>query len=465
MSELDRRTFLKRIGQGTAVIGMGGLAAGKSWPQKTGVAQAATKADAKGKYQIFYPGQYYDWEKEMIEERVKLEKNGPPKSGSYNSGHEVGNNAVTEDEIIAFNSKWDPYNPLFNDKAYARKAGYPSVPALPTFRTPVEGNGVLKIPKTLPDIWLFAHGPNDIEYFRHIVAGDSFTSKTQKLYFVELTEAGSTLRHFKLGATVEMYDKNGKMVSRSNDWVRNGYKKIIDGSPKPSFSEISSRTVETLKPGHYTTDEEWEYIKELWKKEEIRGSQKLYWEDVNIGDEPPWICSNPISYMDMVGWYGGTRIDPRESILKGDLDTVFRDRFGNYLFGVPGMVGGRNIIGARAVLYNDTSAKQVTRLVTNWIGDAGLVTRIGWMFQQSYAEMRYPREGGEYLDEVPYMKGKACTDHPSEGDTIIGKGYVTDKYKNDAGEGIIDIVCWAETLDDRIIEVVPVSARLPLKKG
>jgi hypothetical protein len=63
------------------------------------------------------------------------------------------------------------------------------------------------------------------------------------------------------------------------------------------------------------------------------------------------------------------------------------------------------------------------------------------------------------------MKGKTCTVHPSEGDTVIGKGYVTDKYINDRGEHTIDLTCWAETLDDRIIQVVGISAKLPSKKG
>jgi hypothetical protein len=80
--------------------------------------------------------------------------------------------------------------------------------------------------------------------------------------------------------------------------------------------------------------------------------------------------------------------------------------------------------------------------------------------------MQLERPGGEYMDKVPYMKGKGCTEHGGEGDTVIGKGYVTDKYINDRGEGIIDLVCWGETLDEgKIVEVCPASARLPLKTG
>ena len=115
------------------------------------------------------------------------------------------------------------------------------------------------------------------------------------------------------------------------------------------------------------------------------------------------------------------------------------------------------------VFYNDTAAKIITRMVTNYIGDAGFVTRVCWRFKQLYKEMQVERPGGEFLDKVPYMKGKECTRHGAEGDTIIAKGYVTDKYINERGEHIIDISCWAETLDDNIIQIVGASARLPSK--
>lgn len=66
------------------------------------------------------------------------------------------------------------------------------------------------------------------------------------------------------------------------------------------------------------------------------------------------------------------------------------------------------------------------------------------------------------MDKVPYMKGKGCTVYGSEGDTVIAKDYVTDKYINDRGEHIIDLTCWGETLDNRIIQVVA-AAKLPSK--
>ena len=467
MPKLNRRTFLKLLGQGSAALGLGMGLSGKA------MAKTGSTGSRNVRYQTFQPGEYFDWEREMVEERFALAKKGPQRGSSESMNRSGGPvdplKPVTEEDILNYNRKWDPYNPLFNNKEYAQKAGYPGVPAWPCFQRPSGSHSHLTIPEDYTDkyIWLYGHGPDDIEMFSHIFADDYFTAETKEISLEDITIQGSDLRHFRCSSTAEMYNRKGELVVRSSNCLRNGYKRIIDGSPYPSYSQLKSAFTEDLHPAHYTTDEEWEYIKELWRKEYTRGSQKLYWEDVTIGDEPAWVCSNPISYMDMIGWYGFNRMDPRPLLLKTPLKKLneFRDRFGNILMYIPQMYGTRNIVGSRCVMYNDTAAKVITRLVTNYIGDAGLTTRIGWMFQQNYPEMRYAREGGEYLDKVSYMKGKGCNAHGSEGDTVIGKGYVTNKYKNDKGEGIIDLVCWGETLDNRIITVVPAAAKLPLKKG
>lgn len=414
------------------------------------------------KYQFFEPGKYFEWEKPIVEERIANAARTPE-----NRDKPI---KVSEYELLHYNDKWDPYNPFFNDKEYARKAGYPDVFAFPCFITPMGAIMTVSIPQAVIEgaadgvLWRFAHGPNDVEFFAPIYPGDTLTVDNEKLMFEELTLPGSDLRHFRNGCVSAVYNQKGELVMRHTLWRREAYRQVIDGSPVPSTNE---RMLEQrpYSPAHYTTDDEWEYIKELWRREYIRGGDTLFWEDVNVGDEPVWVCSGPVSYMDMMRWHGDSIPDKRAAILNGATKYVYRDMFGQYLVGVSPMYGCRNIPGSRAILYNNTAANIIARLVTNYIGDTGFVTRIGWMFKQTYPEMRYPREGGEYLDKVPYMKGKACTEHPTEGDTVIGKGYVTDKYVNDRGEHVIELVCWGETLDRRIIEVVPAAARLPSRAG
>jgi hypothetical protein len=462
MSELNRRTFMKFLGQGSAIFGIG-LSSRGLWAQTKGSSQPETKvaSTTKGgsvKYQVFQPGKYFDWEKKAIEERFASAKKGPQKAAS------AAANIISEADIVKYNSTWDPYNPLFNDKAYAQKAGYPNIPAFPAFQGP-SGESVSGIPRDLGDSWYFANDGGRMEFYTPIFAGDSLTSQTEKLIFEELTLAGSDLRMFLDGGTSSARNQKGELVVRNTGTTRQAYRKIIDGSQKISFTENMSEWTKDFPKGHYTTDEEWAYIQELWKKETIRGSQKLYWEDVKVGDQPTWTCSGPIGYMDIIGWNGGGQKGLAWRNKMEETKTEFRDQYGNYLPLQSMHYGGRNIPGSRMVFYNSTAANHIIRMVTNYIGDAGFVTKYHWHFKQLFKEMQVARfQGGEYLDLVPSMKGKTCTLHGSEGDTVIAKGYVTKKYKNEKGEGIIDITCWGETLDNRIIQIVAASAKLPLKK-
>lgn len=55
---------------------------------------------------------------------------------------------------------------------------------------------------------------------------------------------------------------------------------------------------------HHYTEEDWEFISDLWDKEFIRGADTLYWEDVQVGDHPTPICSGPWTEMDMIKGHG-----------------------------------------------------------------------------------------------------------------------------------------------------------------
>lgn len=420
-----------------------------------------------GKYQTFEPGKYFDWEKKAVEERFENARKGPPK------GREKLPKPISEYEILNFNGIWDPYNPLFNDPDYAKSAGWKDVFARPCIKLPMGAISMVGEMMGTGDLFYYSNSPTYAEFGAPIYPGDTFTVENEKLIFEDITIPGADYRWFKFSAITNMYNQRDELVVRHTLWRREAYRKIIDGSPKPSFTENQSEWVKDFPPAHYTTDEEWEYVRELWSKEYIRGKDTLYWEDVNIGDEPAWVTSGPVSYMDEVRWQGSLGgnqgyllHDDGGPILGGwkYRDLMFRDIYGIYLPLTANHYGGRNIPGARMVFFNNTAAYIIARLVTNYIGDAGFVTKMGWVFQQFSKHMQFEREGGEYLDKVPYMKGRGCDVHPSEGDTVIGKGYVTDKYIDEKGDYIIDLVCWGENLDNQVIQVVTMSAKLPSKE-
>ena len=69
-----------------------------------------------------------------------------------------------------------------------------------------------------------------------------------------------------------------------------------------------------------------------------------------------------------------------------------------------------------------------------------------------------PIEDGQ---EVPGMEGRYCDRHGSQGDTVIGRAVVTDKYINDKGEGCLEVMLWAEDLEGNIIQGCPSEIVLP----
>jgi hypothetical protein len=256
-------------------------------------------------YQIFNPGEYCDFERELVQERLDLasgkKKFEPPKE--MLEFMPMTPKPYTEAEIIAFNKIWNPYDPLYNDPDYARSQGFPSVPAMPGFAKPM-GGMMLGFPKDMAERFFYTHDGGTFEIRDRIFAGDLLTNTKSITDFRDVTVPGSDVRIWYMGSYNEMSNQRGEVVLAGEMNTRDAYKKCIDGTDNPTFSEKMEAWYDILPPAHYTTDEEWDYIRELWAKEEIRGENTLYWEDVEIGYEAPKTCSGPITYMHMIEWYG-----------------------------------------------------------------------------------------------------------------------------------------------------------------
>lgn len=413
------------------------------------------------KYQRFTPGEYLPFEAPLVEQKKKdfadvLEGKGPkmptPPPAPY-----------SEAEILAYNKKWDPYNPLFNDPEYAKKAGYAGVPAAPGFTT-VRIPGVRPFPKNISDGgFYYTNDGSDIKLSRPVVAGDFLKPGPNAPLFEEVTIPDSNCREWIMGGVGTLVDEDGKKVVNFHTNTRECWKKIIDGSKGPSFYENMTEWCDYFPPAHYTSDEDWAKIREMWKNEKIRGAEPLYWEDVEVGTFVPETCSGPITYMDMAAWYGSVQLNRDMLSNPQFLETCFRDENGNYLFETAIHLGGRNVPGARMVFFNDTAAHFAARAVTNFIGDQGYVSRYAWRFYPFYEEMRNykPHDYDLICEVVPGYENRPLNRHGSEGDTVIGKAYIYDKYIDESGRHCLKICGWGEDLEGNIVEVVPMEAVLP----
>ena len=420
------------------------------------------------KDQIFRRGEYFPWEQEQVEERQAFirqfrEHELKPAEEPYE--------IIDERGVLEFNKRWNPYDRLYNDPAYARAQGLPGVPVMPGYihrkLEPADGS----VPHFRRDIgsrFYYTALGGDQHYYRRVCSGQKLIKYQTKPELVDLTADGSSVRVWEFRTANQSYDEKGEVVDRSVYATREAYGKYLDGRPPQDYNENMSEWKSYFPPPHYTTDEDYARIRALWAQERIRGEEPLYWEDVSVGTEVPKTCSDgPITYMHIVAWepIPAEYLFTREELSDPEyLRFVYRDSNGAYLDETAKHFGGENYPGARAVFYNTDAAFLIARTITNYIGNHGRISRFGWLLYPFFRQLRLEKLGAEMFNRVPGMEGRYCERHGAEGDTVIGRAVVIGKHVNDRGEHVVEFALWAETLDGEIIQACPTEAVLPSRK-
>jgi len=462
----------------------------------TDIADAAEKSAAgtksAGKLMTFKRNVFTPEEKAALDAWKKLEyKAGGPGGGggAPGGGEETGLTAasgqprdldtVSGFEMYYYAKGWDKYNPLWLNYNYAKNTWYGDCPAIPTIREPV---AMAQLPSELGfesqsgKVYVGDGYDFELYYYKPIFSGDSFTSKTISLDYVDLTEDGSTTRFIIAIVTSEMYNQKGEMVCRAVMHWPCFRQKYEDGHV-PTREEMMRERMASgaqqeryIRPAHKYTDADWDVLKGIWKKEKIRGAEKLYWEDVKVGDEPPWTAENPVTDYDArrytgfhhtVGAVGGD--SARDFIMTGNSERRFYKRDD----GVYDVAGSE-----RTHFLNFVGRNFCLRTITNWCGDDGFVRKIGWrMVNDSRPEeqINHFPEGHfreSWLLKVPYLKkaGKFINTHGMGPDCAICKAYVTEKFIDpDTGDHMVMLTGWAEDMDGNIFQECEFSVALPTR--
>lgn len=420
------------------------------------------------KLQKFYPGEYLDWEKDLVAERLDIAEGraAPPPPPPFLL---MPPKPLEEAEIIEFNRRWNRYDPLYFDPEYARAHGHPSCPAMPGFQAMFPLMYIPQFPKNIASKFYYTMDRNDIVYERNVYAGDVLGHGKETGFMHDLTIPGADARVWEMGGTGETVDAEGKTIFTTTGNVLEAYSKFTDGTPPMPFSENMAEWVEYFPEAHVTTDEDYERMREMWSQEKIMGDDTPYWEDVKEGDFLPITCSDgPITYMHMMYWHpiGDLSIYTREELFDPRVRaTTYRDRYGAFLDETALHFSGRNIPGMRGVSYNDTIARIIARTLTNFVGTKGRVSRFGWGLFPFFKELRVRPIDEDMFMIVPGYEGRACERHGAEGDTVIGKACIIGKGINDKGEHYCDVALWAETLDGEIIQTCPSQIILPSKNA
>ncbi|NTV89755.1 MAG: MaoC family dehydratase [Clostridiales bacterium] len=408
-------------------------------------------------YQIFYPGVYSEAEKAaMAEITARLE--------SVPSGTVLDTRTADASAIAKYAMRWDSRNPLYNDGAYAKKTKWGGIVALPCYIFE-ENIGYFPMLDDMADkfgdVFYYANDGGDVELFTPVRAGDELRFVKEEQWVRDVTDPnGDMYRRISLFGRHSMINQRNELVGCGMSYARNAMIRYTDGGPVPTELEKTFEWIDDIPAVHVTTEDEWEFIKDIWKNEKLRGADPLYWEDVKVGDEPATTTPGPVSDIDMIRLHG--------EMLMGMPDTrgwmemgvpLLKDAYGQYVHMIARHYSYCRNPKSRAVFYNFTARNFILRMVSNWMGDDGFIRGFKWRFQNLFKCMSGNRPGEEFLNLVPYMKGKYVNRHGMEGDTPICKGYVTDKYIKD-GEHLAELVCWAETLDGDVIQVVSCTVKL-----
>lgn len=403
---------------------------------------------------------------------------------------------VTEAMVRYNNKKYDPENPVFNDAEYAGKLGYEDILAYPTFGTGHQGTAMVPYPTQARDTLLVSDLNHNITNYKPVYPGDTLYIVYNSRHVTELTPPeGSIYRSLAIDTEFSVYNQRCEkvydVICRTTESIK--IYKEGKGPEDPTRADWWEAPDWMSRPAHYYTDEDWEFIKDIWSKEKRQGAEPLYWEDVKIGDQPAWTLDGPIeesvSPMSPYGMgTGGSRtmkkeiMDPEifKTMIRGEKDGIYRlpDRE-DYIPSVPdieprkgppmqGDAAGEEV-ETRSVLINFMGRDIAVRHINNWMGDHGWLYNIRWSIMSPAAHEAYGKvvpvnpEAERFLEKVPGMEGSHVNAHGLTGDVAIVKSYVYDKYVQD-GEFFVDLAWWIETIDGYIYEEGGATVRLPSKR-
>ncbi len=413
---------------------------------------------------------------------------------------------VTADWVRYNNAKYDADNPLRMDAAYARQAGYRDIPAYPTFGAH-DDTFMKPYPPGARDKLLVSDLNHNVTSYRPIYAGDTLYLVDNERTVLDLTPPqGSIRRDIVIQTKGSVYNQRGEKVNDVIFRVTESLEEYKDPAriPKsPTFQDMWVAPDWLSRPAHVYTDADWQTIRGIWAKETRRGAEPLYWEDVQVGDQPAWTLDGPIeaSVSPVAPWgmgVGGSRTLKREitdpkifaTMIRNEKDGIYRlPNRDDYVPRVPsGPSSGGGVLPAqkaeagaivttdihkdgikRSPLVNYMGRDLAIRQITNWMGDKGWLENIRWSIMDPRVDADFgiyvPKDplAEHYLDRVPFMKGRYVNTHGLTGDVAIVKSYVTDKEVRD-GRFVVNLVWWVETIDGKIWLEGGATVRLPSKR-
>ncbi len=263
-------------------------------------------------------------------------------------------------------------NPLYRDSGYGAKSRYGTMIAHPNF--PMAFGWIGRTRWGLPGVHGFYAG-NDWELFRHVRPGDRLNA-IERVVGVEEKESKFSGRLVLQYVEACYYNQRSELVARALGTCTRHERKASRDTGK--YRDIQQ---------HEYTDEQRDTIDQMVLDEpgNIRGEHTRYWEDVQEGEELPTIARGPLSLMDTMGFLVGCGRGHTHGVV---LQAAVKHP--GHFFRNPEAGGGVEYTGIGH--HRESIAKEVgvpgtydygpqrsawmCSLVTNWMGDAGVLKRV-----------------------------------------------------------------------------------------
>lgn len=411
-----------------------------------------------------------------------------------NSGLPTNDVAVGSYELAVTANYFNPDNPLYTDKAYSRAKLGKQIACPLAFNV---GVGFPYLPKYSPawateydvtDPVPFGGLDHELTFYKPIFEGDLLKSMIISQRFIDVTNPdGNPYRKYRVIGEGETYNQDGEKVMSIYHSAVESRRIFSDRQFSEQYKDVNvfhgnfnakgdARGGFPARTPHTYTEDDYELIKDLWSKEYIRGSETLYWEDVNVGDEPAWTCDGPFTNAGQ----GPNTMTMKEQSVR---DVLMNKGGGGGFMGMPGAPKKltKNESGiyifdnspggppraARQIFMNTVGRDVASRLLTNWMGDDGWLYKLCWRLGGSEELNAFPNwyDRPSYLFKVPYLleKGAHMNVHGQVGDLSINKAYVCGKYIADDGRHCVDLVVWCETIEGYIYAECFATVVLPTK--
>jgi acyl dehydratase len=306
-----------------------------------------------------------------IEEKVEI---GKPRFCSNNEQefwYRIENRVATADAIRRFCDAVGDVNPLYLNQDYAQNSVHGGIIAPPFFLCTVsqfDWKGVWDMSEYGYKIAGFDAGA-EVEWFKVIRINDKFRVHEIATEVIDLTREDTVLQ-FLVCADKVYTNQRDETVAVVKTKIM---KMIVDPNIKSQLAEPRLK--------YFSEDEVAEWFR-LLQKEEIRGNNPRFWEDVNVGDQLP----STHHIFSLVESAAFEAVCGRIKSWRFEMTRFGSDSWRKMInpeSGLPAF-GGPHLTDETARRYGSPRANCLAvqmqawlgHMISNWMGDAGFLKRL-----------------------------------------------------------------------------------------